>query len=50
MWQVYKRTGREKDYEVYKEALNKATNEVRKSKRDFEHKIENQTVRISMRV
>ena len=27
------------DYEVYKEALNAATNEVRKSKRNFEHKL-----------
>ena len=38
MWQVYKHTGKDKDYEVYKEALNAATNEVRKSKRNFEHK------------
>ena len=28
MWQVYKHTGKDKDYEVYKEALNAATNEV----------------------
>ena len=39
MWQVYKHTGKDKDYEVYKEALNAATNEVRKSKRNFEHKL-----------
>ena len=39
MWRVYKHTGKDKDYEVYKEALNAATNEVRKSKRDFEHKL-----------
>ena len=39
MWRVYKHTGKEKDYEVYKEALNAATNEVRKSKRNFEHKL-----------
>ena len=32
MWRVYKHTGKDKDYEVYKEALNAATNEVRKSK------------------
>ena len=38
MWRVYKHTGKDRDYEVYKEALNKATNEVRKSKRNFEHK------------
>ena len=30
---------RDKDYEVYKEALNAATNEVWKSKRNFEHKL-----------
>ncbi len=31
MWRVYKHTGRDTDYEVYKEALNAATNKVRKS-------------------
>ena len=39
MWRVYKHTGKDKDYEVYNEALNVATNEVRKSKRNFEHKL-----------
>ena len=39
MWRVYKHTGKDKDYEVYKEALNAATNEVRKAKRHFEHKL-----------
>ena len=39
MWQVYKHTGKDKDYEVYKEALNAATNEVRHSKRNYEHKL-----------
>ena len=39
MWRVYKHTGKDTDYEVYKEALNAATNEVRKSKRNFEHKL-----------
>ena len=39
MWWVYKHTGKDKDYEVYKEALNAATNEVRKSKRNFEQKL-----------
>ena len=39
MWRVYKHTGKDKDYDVYKEALNAATNEVRKSKRNFEHKL-----------
>ena len=36
-WRVYKHTGKDKDYEVYKEALNAATHEVRKSKRNFDH-------------
>ena len=31
MWRVYKHTGKDKDYDAYKEALNAATNEVRKS-------------------
>ena len=35
MWKVYKHTGKDKDYE----ALNAATNEVRKSKRNFERKL-----------
>ena len=39
MWRVYKHTGKVKEYEVYKEALNAATNEVRKSKRNFEHNL-----------
>ena len=39
MWRVYKHTGKDKDYEVYKEALNAATNEVRKSNRNVEHKL-----------
>ena len=39
MWRVYKHTGKDKHYEVYKEALNAATNEVRKAKRNFEHKL-----------
>ena len=39
MWRVYKHTGKDKYYEAYKEALNAATNEVRKSKRNFEHKL-----------
>ena len=38
MWRVYKHTGTDKDYDAYKEALNAATNEVRKSKRNFEQK------------
>ena len=37
MWRVYKHTGKDKDYEAYNEALNAATNEVRKCKRNFEH-------------
>ena len=39
MWRVYKHTGKDTDYFAYKEALNAATNEVRKSKRNFEHKL-----------
>ena len=39
MWRVYKHTGKDKEYEVYKEALNAATNEVRNSKRNFELKL-----------
>ena len=39
IWRVYKHTGTDKDYYAYKEALNAATNEVRKSKRNFEHKL-----------
>ena len=39
MWKVYKHTGKDRDYLVYKEALNAATNEVRKSKRNFELKL-----------
>ena len=39
MWRVYKHTGKDTDYDGYKEALNAATNEVRKSKRNFEHKL-----------
>ena len=39
MWRVYKHTGKDTYYDAYKEALNSATNEVRKSKRNFEHKL-----------
>ena len=39
MWRVYKDTGKDQDYVVYKEALNTATNEVRKSKRNVELKL-----------
>ena len=39
MCRVYKHTGKDTDYDAYKEALNVATNEVRKSKRNFEHKL-----------
>ena len=39
MWQVYNHTGTDKDDDAYKEALNAATNEVRKSKRNFEQKL-----------
>ena len=36
---VLEHTGKDQDYVVYKEALNAATNEVRKSKRNFELKL-----------
>ena len=39
MWRVYKHTGKDTDYDAYKEALNAATNEVRKSKQNVEHKL-----------
>ena len=39
MWRVYKHTGTDKDHDAYKEAVNAATNEVRKYKRNFEHKL-----------
>ena len=39
MWRAYKHTGTDKDYDAYKEARNAATNEVRKSKRNCEHKL-----------
>ena len=38
-WRVYKHTGNNQDYVVYKEALNAATNEVRKSNRNVELKL-----------
>ena len=52
MWRVYKHTGKDKDYDAYKEALNAATNEVRKSKRNCEHKLalNIKSVRVSMRM
>ena len=39
MWRVYKHKGKDTDYDAYKEALNAATNELRKSKPNFEHKL-----------
>ena len=39
MWRVYKHTGKDTHYEVYEEALKAATNEVRNSKRYYEHKL-----------
>ena len=52
---VYKHTGTDNDYDAYKEALNAATNEVRKSKRNFEHKLSqniksDSNIRVSMRM
>ena len=40
MWRVYKHTGKDTDSEVYNQALYEATHEVRKSKRNVEHKLE----------
>ena len=39
MWRVYRRTRKDEDYANYKEALNLATTEMRKSKRTFEKKL-----------
>ena len=39
MWRVYNHSEKDKDYDAYKEALNAATNEVRKSKRNCKHKL-----------
>ena len=39
LWRVYKHTGNVKDYTNYKETLNLATTEIRKSKRTFEKKL-----------
>ena len=39
MWRVGEHTGKDKDYGVYKEAVDETTNEVRKSQRTFEHKL-----------
>ena len=39
MWTVYRRTRKDEDYANYKEALNLATIEIRKSKRTFEKKL-----------
>ena len=39
LWRVYKHTGNVEDYTNYKEALNLATTEIRKSKRIFEKKL-----------
>ena len=39
IWRVYKHTGKDEDYDAYKEALNAATNEFRKSKRNCEYKL-----------
>ena len=39
MWRVYRRNKKDENYATYKEALNLATTEIRKSKRTFEHKL-----------
>ena len=50
MWRVYKHTGKDQYYVVYKEALNAATNEVRKSKRNVELKLAQHIKSVSMRM
>ena len=39
LWRVYKHTGNVEDYTKYKEALNLATTEIRKSIRTFKKKL-----------
>ena len=39
MWRLYKHTGKDKDYDAYNKALRAATNVVRKSQRNVEHKL-----------
>ena len=39
MWWVSKHTGKDTDYEVYKQALKRKKHEMRKYKRNFEHKL-----------
>ena len=39
MWRVYRRTRKEEDNAIYKEALNAATTEIRQSKRSYEQKL-----------
>ena len=41
MWRVYRRTRKDEDYANYKEALNLATTEIRKSKRKLAGNIKN---------
>ena len=41
LWRIYKHTGNVEDYTNYKETLNLATTEIRKSKTNFEKKIFN---------
>ena len=39
MWKTDRHTGSEEDYAIYKEALNKATAEIRNSMRGYEQKV-----------
>ena len=39
MWRAYRRTRKDEDYANYKEALNAATTEIRKSKRSYVQKL-----------
>ena len=44
MWRVFRRTRKDEDYANYKETLNLATTEIRKSKGTFEKKLEGNVI------
>ena len=50
MWRVYKHTGKDQDYVVYKEALNAATNEVRKYVHGHQEQVRDQVTRLLSRL
>ncbi len=39
MWMSYTRTGNDEDYNIYKEAPNQTTAEIRNSKRSYQQKL-----------